>query len=119
MRETKSARVDQTLLRGAGPTAVLVLLGEREMYGYQLAQALDERSAGVLEMGHSTLYPLLYNLEAKGLIASDERVAESGRMRRYYRLTSEGRRTLRQQRAEWRSLAAALARLGVLDPAPA
>ena len=55
MGDGTSVRVDQTLLRGAGPTAVLVLLGEREMYGYQLAQALDERSAGVLEMGHSTL----------------------------------------------------------------
>ena len=119
MRDAKSPRVDQALLRGAGPTAVLVLLGEREMYGYQLAQALDQRSEGVLEMGHSTLYPLLYNLESKGLITSVERVAESGRMRRYYRLTTEGRRTLRQQRAEWRSLAGALARLGVLDPAPA
>jgi len=119
MGDGTSARVDQTLLRGAGPTAVLVLLGEREMYGYQLAQALDERSAGVLEMGHSTLYPLLYNLEAKGLIASEERVADSGRVRRYYRLTPDGRRALKRQRAEWRSLAGALARLGVLDPTPA
>jgi PadR family transcriptional regulator, regulatory protein PadR len=112
------SRVEQALLRGAGPTAVLALLAEGEMYGYQLAQALDARSSGTLEMGHSTLYPLLYNLESKGLITSEERLADSGRVRRYYRLTSEGRRTLKRQRAEWRSLARALTQLGVLDPVP-
>jgi len=112
------SRVEQALLRGAGPTAVLALLAEEEMYGYQLARALDARSSGALEMGHSTLYPLLYNLESKGLITSEERLADSGRVRRYYRLTPDGRRTLRRQRAEWRSLASALAQLGVLDPVP-
>ena len=63
-------RIERELMRGAGPVAVLKLLGRCEMYGYELVKALTEQSGGVLEMGQSTLYPMLYNLEAKGLIPS-------------------------------------------------
>ena len=69
--------------------AVLKLLEEREMYGYELVEALRRKTAGVLEMGESTLYPLLYNLEAKTLIRGVWR-SESGRRRKYYSLTKKG-----------------------------
>ena len=61
-------RIERELMRGAGPTAVMGLLEQRPMYGYELVVALQERTGGVLAMGQSTLYPLLYNLEAKGLV---------------------------------------------------
>ena len=48
--------------------AFLKLLERGEMYGYEIIDALSKKTQGVLEMGQSTLYPLLYNLEAKGLI---------------------------------------------------
>ncbi len=63
-------RVETELMRGAGPVAVLKLLERGEMYGYELVEAIARRTEGVLDMGQSTLYPLLYNLEAKGLIKS-------------------------------------------------
>ncbi len=63
-------RVETELMRGAGPVAVLKLLERGEMYGYELVEAISRRTEGVLDMGQSTLYPLLYNLEAKGLIKS-------------------------------------------------
>ena len=63
-------RVERELMRGAGPAAVLRLLEGGERYGYELVKLLDRSSDGVLAMGQSTLYPLLYNLEAKALIAS-------------------------------------------------
>ena len=69
-------KIERELMRGAGPMAVLQLLHQREMYGYELAQALARSTDGVLAMGQSTLYPLLYNLENKGLIRSKWR--ESG-----------------------------------------
>lgn len=112
----KSSKVESDLLRGAGPTAVLLLLSKREMYGYELAEGLAAESDGVLALGHSTLYPLLYNLEAKGLITSTERTASSGRVRRYYRLTAAGQRALKAQRAQWQALTQALLRLGVVTP---
>ncbi len=107
-------RIERELMRGAGPVAVLSLLGKGEMYGYELVEALDRRTDGVLDMGQSTLYPLLYNLEAKGLIESDRRVAENGRERKYYRLTSDGRTRLAADRAQWQAVTEAMRSLGVI-----
>jgi PadR family transcriptional regulator PadR len=55
-------KLERELMRGAGPTAVMKLLSKRAMYGYELVEALNERTQGVLAMGQSTLYPMLYNL---------------------------------------------------------
>ena len=106
-------RVDRTWMRGAGPLAVLTLLEQREMYGYELAEALDRRSDGVLAMGHSTLYPLLYNLESKGLVEAHTPEPEGGRPRKYYRVTGRGRAWLRAREREWSGLVEAMGRLGV------
>ncbi len=105
-------RIERDLMRGAGPAAVMQLLSSGEMYGYELVEALDRRSSGVLAMGQSTLYPMLYNLEAKGLVAS--RLDETGpRARRYYRLTGKGKRRLAHDRRQWSAVMDAMAALGV------
>jgi PadR family transcriptional regulator PadR len=101
-------------MRGAGPVAVLQLLAKREMYGYELIGELDQQTAGVLAMGQSTLYPMLYHLEAKGLIRGRWRRGESGRRRKYYAITAAGRQRLTHQRAEWDELFAAMQVLGLV-----
>jgi PadR family transcriptional regulator PadR len=69
----------------------------------------------VLAMGQSTLYPLLYNLEAKGLVKS--RVDETGpRPRRFYRLTSKGEKKLAADTKQWHALVDAFKTLGVAPP---
>ncbi|MEM8865653.1 MAG: PadR family transcriptional regulator [Planctomycetota bacterium] len=106
-------KLERELMRGAGPTAVLQLLSAGEKYGYELVEALAQRSSGVLAMGQSTLYPLLYNLEAKGLVKS--RVDETGpRPRRYYRLTSKGQKKLTAESRQWAALFKAFQSLDVL-----
>ena len=80
-------RVERELMRGAGPVAVLKLLEPGEM---------------------------LYNLEAKKLIGSRWRRAESNRRRRYYSLTDRGRERLAAERGQWKSLVRALTQIGVL-----
>ena len=123
MNEVTLMRVESDLMRGAGPVAVLRLLEGGERYGYELVKLLDARSDGVLAMGQGTLYPLLYNLEGKGLVAS--RVAApqaaggggdagAGRPRKYYRLTDKGRRQLARERKQWEALSAAMGKLGVI-----
>jgi PadR family transcriptional regulator len=113
-------RVERELMRGAGPVAVLKLLSGGEMYGYELAQALAARSDGVLAMGQSTLYPLLYNLEAKGLITARWQTADSGRRRKYYALTDRGRRRLINDCRQWEAIAQVMSALGVISaPQPA
>ncbi len=108
-------RIDRELMRGAGPVAVMQLLEQREMYGYELVEALSRRSDGVLAMGQSTLYPLLYNLETKKLIRGKWKASDSGRQRKYYSLTKKGLAHLRASRKQWRDLVGAMEGLGLLE----
>ncbi|QDU71381.1 PadR family transcriptional regulator [Mucisphaera calidilacus] len=108
-------KLERELMRGAGPLAVLKLLEAGERYGYELVQALDRQSGGLLAMGQSTLYPMLYNLEAKGLIVS--RTDEAGpRPRKYYSLTGRGKKKLAGDTAQWLRLVEAMKSLGIAEP---
>ena len=107
-------KIERELMRGAGPVAVLQLLEKREMYGYELVQALSKETDGVLAMGQSTLYPMLYNLESKGLVEGIWRVASSGRRRKYYQITTKGQHELENNRTQWQQLAGAMKSLGLI-----
>lgn len=110
-------KLERELMRGAGPTAVLQILSIQSMYGYQLVEALTKQSKGVLAMGQSTLYPMLYNLEAKGLIEAEWQSAPNGRDRKYYNLTGKGKKKLNADLEAWKQLTGALTNLGIL-PSP-
>jgi len=104
--------------RGAAPLAVLTLLDRREMYGYELVEALDRDTGGLLALAQSTIYPLLYNLEGKGHVESAWRAADTGRRRKYYRATALGQKWLEGQRSQWETLVTAMAHLGLAGGAP-
>jgi PadR family transcriptional regulator len=87
------------LRRGFLPLAVLAELSP-ERHGYALAEALANRGIAI-EL--TTLYPLLRRLESQGLLASEWR-HEGRRRKRFYRLTTEGRRLLDQLLVEWKRL---------------
>jgi PadR family transcriptional regulator PadR len=74
------------------------------MYGYQLSEAVGQRSGDILTLGQGTLYPLLYNLEAKKLIKGEWEETDSGRQRRYYSITSKGKTELARQKEQLASL---------------
>jgi PadR family transcriptional regulator PadR len=105
-------KVERELMRGAGPVAVLKLLERQEMYGYELVERLASQSGGVLAMGQSTLYPMLYALEGKGLIKSTWRDGAE-RPRRYYRLTDKGRKRLATDTEQWQHVIQAMQALGI------
>ena len=107
-------RIERELMRGAGPVAVLKLLEGGEMYGYELVDALAKRSKGVLAMGQSTLYPLLYNLESQKFVSSTRREGPNGRSRKYYRLTARGRTRLAKDVKQWAAVTGAMNAIGVL-----
>jgi PadR family transcriptional regulator PadR len=111
-------RIERELMRGAGPVAVLKLLDGGPMYGYELVSAIAKRSDGVLTMGQSTLYPMLYNLEAQGFVSSQWRETQSGRKRKYYALTAKGERRLASDAAQWQAVARAMRGLGILPEPP-
>ena len=106
-------KLERELMRGAGPMAVLQLLSGGEKYGYELVESLNRQTDGVLKLGQSTLYPMLYNLEAKGIVASKEKAGSNGRQRRYYRLTAKGKKKLEADREQWTALVQAMGALGV------
>lgn len=107
-------RAEREMMRGAGPVAVLKLLEDGAKYGYELIEALSQRTDGVLDMGQSTLYPLLYNLEAQSLIKPQWKESDSGRKRKYYSLTAKGKKRLAKDTAQWRAVAVAMQSLGIL-----
>ena len=114
-------KLEREMMRGAGPTAVMQLLADDEMYGYEIVEALAKRSSGVFELGQSTLYPMLYNLESKGLVRSREKKGDNGRTRRYYRLTAKGNKKLDSDRLQWAALVKGMGALGCLlytSPSP-
>jgi PadR family transcriptional regulator PadR len=108
--------IKREVVRGAGPAAVLQLLKRREMYGYELAEALSRQTENVLSLGQSSLYPLLYNLESKRLVRSRWVELPSGRRRRYYGLTDRGIQVLDAHRAQWQALFEAMVGLGLVTP---
>jgi PadR family transcriptional regulator PadR len=105
--------LDREWMRGAAPLAVLTLLASGEMYGYELVEALERRSGRLLELGQSTVYPLLYNLQARGFVEPTVRLAPNGRERKYYRITAAGRAWLDRQQRQWSTLVEAFRRIGV------
>jgi len=108
-------QIERELLKGVLPLAVMKLLKRRAMYGYELASEVAQRSDGVLKLGQSTLYPLLYNLEAQGLVTSDWQAADTGRDRKYYSLTDEGVKRLARDMSQWEALVRGMEQL-VIEP---
>lgn len=97
------AGIDLELRRGVLVLAVLHGLHGEE-YGYSLKNALAEKGIDVEE---GTLYPLLRRLESQGLLTSEWRV-DSGRPRRYYRLSAAGRAAEATLDERWRDIVAAM-----------
>jgi len=101
-------KFESQLLKGIAPVVVLEILSRGPMYGYELSEAVEKRSGEILTLGKGTLYPLLYNLEAKKLIKGRWQEADTGRKRRYYSITSKGKAELAKQKEQLKELAAGL-----------
>jgi PadR family transcriptional regulator, regulatory protein PadR len=81
--------------------AILALLAEQPLHGYEISKRIVMQSGGVLQFNLASLYPLLYRMEKRGWVKGKWEEAKSGRQRRYYRLTLKGRKQLEPLRAEW------------------
>jgi len=104
----KAMKFESQLLKGVAPVVVLEILSRGPMYGYELSQAIAQRSNDILSLGKGTLYPLLYNLEAKKLVSAEWQDADTGRRRRYYSITSKGKAELTKQKEQLRELTTGL-----------
>jgi len=103
--------IDKSLVSGSTSMLLLNLLQEQEMYGYEMIEALEEKSQNVFSFKAGTLYPLLHTLESQGLVVSEEKPAVGERVRKYYRITPKGRKTLADKKSEWSTFTAAVNRM--------
>src|SRR5262245_24921527 len=105
------AMLDRELKKGSAELLILSLVEHEPRHGYELSKLIDSRSNGAIRFHVASLYPLLYRLEKRGWIEGRWVEKAGQRRRRYYRLTSEGRRVLAAQRRNWRQFVEAIARI--------
>ena len=110
-REEDRRGIERELRRGTIELIVLHLLAPGEAYGYEIVTKLSEQSGGGLEVSDGTLYPVLYRLERAGFVSVRWDTPKRGVPRKYYRLTTSGRRELERLTQEWTTFASAMARL--------
>jgi len=103
--------INTDLVAASSTPLVLAILAEGDSYGYAILQRVRELSGGALEWTDGMLYPVLHRLERAGLVESRWEKAESGRRRKYYRVTEAGRRQLADERRQWQTVDDTLRRI--------
>ncbi|MDV7687135.1 PadR family transcriptional regulator [Oenococcus oeni] len=91
------------MLKGILQGCLLILLTKKEMYGYKISQELEQYGFQGIPKG--TIYPLLLNMEKKGLITGKMRPSSDGPKRKYYRISEKGLGEKKIFLSEWQSLA--------------
>ena len=97
--------------KGSAEMLILSLVEAQPHHGYEISKLIEQRSRGALSFHAASLYPLLYRLEKRGWIQGRWVEKESQRRRRYYRLTSEGKKVLASQREGWQAFVEAIQRV--------
>jgi len=100
--------INKDLVAASSTPLVLAILAEGDSYGYAILKRVRELSGGELEWTDGMLYPVLHRLEKSGLVEARWDQAESGRRRKYYRVTGAGREQLAEERRQWRTVDQAL-----------
>ena len=96
--------INKDLIAASSTPIVLAILAEADSYGYAILQRVREVSGGRMEWTDGMLYPVLHRLERLGHVEARWEVADSGRRRKYYRITKEGRMELEAQRQQWHAV---------------
>ncbi len=103
--------VSKALIAASTKPVILSILADREIYGYQIIHSMIEISGGTLEWSEGTIYPVLHRMEKDGLLRSQWKISESGRRRKYYRLTEPGKKELAREKQQWLSVHRVLSKL--------
>lgn len=90
---------------------LLSLLEEADRYGYEIIRELDKRSNKVFQFKEGTLYPVLHKLENKGYVRSYVKRGETGKERKYYKITEKGQKQLVEEKKKWELFSLAVNRV--------
>jgi PadR family transcriptional regulator, regulatory protein PadR len=100
--------INKDLIAASSTPIVLAILAEEDSYGYAILQRVKEISGGRMEWTDGMLYPVLHRLERFGYVEARWQVAETGRRRKYYRITPAGLAQLAEERRQWLAVDATL-----------
>ena len=96
--------INKDLIAASSTPLVLAILAEGDSYGYAILKRVQELSGGRIEWTDGMLYPVLHRLERLGHIKAQWQTADSGRRRKYYRITPQGRAQLADERRQWQAV---------------
>ena len=96
--------INKDLVAASSTPLVLAILAEGDSYGYAILKRVRELSRGRMEWTDGMLYPVLHRLERLGFIEAHWEKAETGRRRKYYRITKRGRTQLTEEREQWQAV---------------
>jgi transcriptional regulator len=96
------------LVQGTLDLLILKVIAIEPMHGWAIAQRISQMSKDVLQVGQGSLYPALHKLEQQGWIEPEWRESENNRRAKYYTLTRDGRRAMKQEAAQWERLSSAI-----------
>ena len=102
----------QQLKKGVLDMVVLKLISQRQTYGYELLQKLEQQGEGFFQLKEGTLYPVLYRLEDSGLIEASWKMSE-GRTapKKYYQITEKGNQIYQAYESIWKDFHACVEKL--------
>jgi PadR family transcriptional regulator PadR len=103
----KVKETNPNFMNGVPELLILRLLQQGEMYGYEIVQAIRDRTDAVIAIGEGVVYPVLHGLEQDGALRS-RRKTVNGRSRIYYSVTAPGLRRLADLSQSWNNLATAI-----------
>jgi len=95
---------------------ILSILSNGESYGYEIIKTIKELSGAKIEFKEGTMYPVLHKLEKKGLIESFWKPSETGRKRKYYKITEKGKKGLQLEKENWKTINTIITSLWNIEP---
>lgn len=96
--------ITKDLIAASATPLILSILSEGDSYGYAIIKRVRELSGGRIQWTDGMLYPVLHRLEKQGLIESEIRHSEQGRLRKYYKIKQEGTWEMGVYKAQWETV---------------
>ncbi|GAA0779120.1 helix-turn-helix transcriptional regulator [Clostridium subterminale] len=95
-------KIDKGLIGGSTILLVLSLLEETDRYGYEIIKELEIRSYKTFQFKEGTLYPVLHKFANNGYVKSYMAKGDTGKERRYYKITRSGKKQLKEEKKKWK-----------------
>ena len=101
--------IPSQMLKGTLEGCILTVIGQGEVYGYEISQKLITYGFGDISEG--TIYPMLLRMSKKGFIQAEYRESSTGSRRKYFSLTNQGKEELKEFERQWKELSQAVTNL--------